>query len=461
MHTLLIAEDEKLIRAGIRAMVQRSGVPVDHIYEANNGQKALEILQSGDLEVLFTDIRMPVMDGIELVKQASQLPRPPLMVAISGFDDFTYAVEMLRNGVQEYLLKPLEREKVREILQKLDNKLDVLRQESRLRKYQQLVSGDYRLLMTMLHPDLIGGYDCVQVPYDSDGCALLIEASRAQQFIEDEIVEETVGISRIHHGEDEIKNAYYEAALARQRAFCIEKPVKADDTDDKVPESLRQSALEGLSDNSVTQRVQIIGAGSEKDLTYLWHKFFEEARRGYTEPKAFFDCQTRSIAMIEKLYCNSISNEMMEKLNQAKKFSSFSGLSKYEDFFLEIIMLINHQLMKENEEPSLKKINEAVAYTREHFSEDLNMAVVSNYISMNYTLFSLSFKKYTGENFVSFLKNLRLNKARQLLENTDERITDISHEVGYENEKHFSKLFKSELGVSPVDYRNNIRRNQT
>ena len=101
MKTVLIVEDEKIIRQGIRTMVQRSGVPVEIIMECSNGEMALDILREQEVDVMFTDIRMPKMDGIQLVKEVQKLARKPEIVAISGYDDFSYAVEMLRNAVRE------------------------------------------------------------------------------------------------------------------------------------------------------------------------------------------------------------------------------------------------------------------------------------------------------------------------------------------------------------------------
>ncbi|MBQ8822914.1 MAG: response regulator, partial [Lachnospiraceae bacterium] len=124
MRTLLIVEDEKLIRQGIKVMVQRSGVPVERILECSNGEQALEVLKNEEVDVMFTDIRMPKMDGIALVKEAQLLPNVPLTVAVSGYDEFSYAVEMLRSGVREYLLKPVDRDKVKEILFKLNEELE-------------------------------------------------------------------------------------------------------------------------------------------------------------------------------------------------------------------------------------------------------------------------------------------------------------------------------------------------
>lgn len=64
MKTVLIVEDEKMIRQGIKTMIMRSGVPIETIMECNNGETALEILKEQEIDVMFTDIRMPKMDGI-------------------------------------------------------------------------------------------------------------------------------------------------------------------------------------------------------------------------------------------------------------------------------------------------------------------------------------------------------------------------------------------------------------
>ncbi|MCC8102457.1 MAG: response regulator [Clostridiales bacterium] len=129
MQTLLIVEDEKLIRQGIRVMVQCSGVPVENIIECGNGLMALEVLRNQKVDVMFTDIRMPKMDGIELVKAMQQLPHQPLTVAISGYDDFSYAVEMMRGGVREYLLKPVDWESLKTILEKLEQEVEAAHEE--------------------------------------------------------------------------------------------------------------------------------------------------------------------------------------------------------------------------------------------------------------------------------------------------------------------------------------------
>lgn len=129
MKTVLIVEDEKMIRKGISAIVSRSSISIEHILECRNGIEALSILEQEKVDVIFTDIRMPQMDGLQFVNQVKQRQYDVDIVVISGYDDFNYAVEMLKHGVHDYLLKPVKREKIEEILVLLEEKQNKKRVE--------------------------------------------------------------------------------------------------------------------------------------------------------------------------------------------------------------------------------------------------------------------------------------------------------------------------------------------
>ena len=113
---------------------------------------------------------------------------------------------------------------------------------------------------------------------------------------------------------------------------------------------------------------------------------------------------------------------------------------------------------KEEGTVSDRKMQMAVEYIAENYNKDLNMAVVSNYLSMNYSQFSYSFKQYTGESFVNYLKEIRIREAKRLLAETDLKVQEISMMVGYENEKLFMKTFRSQCGVSATEYRKNMKK---
>lgn len=160
---------------------------------------------------------------------------------------------------------------------------------------------------------------------------------------------------------------------------------------------------------------------------------------------------------IEKVYRKVIESES-GLLNECKNIMKENCMDDYEEKVMELVLSIhekiNHQF---DQNKNQAKMKQAVEYIKENYAKDLNMAVVSNDLSMNYSLFSYSFKEYTGCNFVNYLKEIRMKEAKRLLADTDLKIIEISQKVGYDNEKHFMKMFKATCGVSPTEYRNNVR----
>jgi two-component system response regulator YesN len=84
------------------------------------------------------------------------------------------------------------------------------------------------------------------------------------------------------------------------------------------------------------------------------------------------------------------------------------------------------------------------------------MAMVSNYVSLNYSYFSQIFKEYIGLNFVDYLKKIRIEEAKKLLEDNDYKIYEVGEKVGYKNSKQFAKIFKEIEGISPIEYRQKV-----
>jgi two-component system response regulator YesN len=119
MYNILIADDEPMIRKGLQKLIQQSGQPVAGLRLAENGEDALQQIREERPDFLFTDIRMPRMDGLELCRQVSELDSDIHIVVVSGYSDFEYAQKCLSYGVKEYLLKPISKKTVDAALVKL------------------------------------------------------------------------------------------------------------------------------------------------------------------------------------------------------------------------------------------------------------------------------------------------------------------------------------------------------
>jgi YesN/AraC family two-component response regulator len=122
-HTLLIADDEELIRQGIIARLEYLNIKLDAIYEASNGHQAFEIMQKHEVDIVITDIRMDDMDGLSFIKQAKPLFPRVQFIILSGYNDFSYAEQAIRLGVKAYLLKPISNDALRDVMEEADLKL--------------------------------------------------------------------------------------------------------------------------------------------------------------------------------------------------------------------------------------------------------------------------------------------------------------------------------------------------
>ena len=138
VYKVLIAEDEKFLLQGLTKYMDEIGDRFQVVGTAYNGKIALEMLKELRPDILIADIRMPVLDGLELIKQANLLERPPHTIITSGYDDFRLAQTAIKLGVSDYLLKPITKNNLENTLNTLANKLDILMDKSELEAFETL-----------------------------------------------------------------------------------------------------------------------------------------------------------------------------------------------------------------------------------------------------------------------------------------------------------------------------------
>ena len=256
MNTLLVVEDEKLIRQGIVAMIRRSSVPVEEILECRNGEEALEILRKQRVDVMFTDIRMPKMDGLTLVNKMEELSQKPVVIVLSGYDEFSYAVEMMKHGVRDYILKPIKRETIEQLLENLERELSETREteeeeercflnqlrylmmnaemaeekewmdmESRIRRH--IGNDSFRILLTSkANGERFSKCSGILLEGVEGGVLYLLPEPEAERIMKEKDERFCLGVGKEHRSVMEIPEAYQEALLAREMAFIQKNPVE-------------------------------------------------------------------------------------------------------------------------------------------------------------------------------------------------------------------------------------------
>jgi len=124
MYKLLIVEDEPIIRRGILSLVNFQELDISEVFEASDGKAALDIFTEKSPDLLLADINMPKMNGLQLAEACKSIKPGVKICLITGYDYFDYAVKALRLGVDEYILKPVSKKDISEVLRKLTKKLE-------------------------------------------------------------------------------------------------------------------------------------------------------------------------------------------------------------------------------------------------------------------------------------------------------------------------------------------------
>ncbi|WP_309122643.1 response regulator transcription factor [Paenibacillus sp.] len=123
MHTVILVDDEVFVRIGLRNLIDWNSLGYDIIDEADNGEDALELIERKKPDLVVTDIRMPAVDGLELIGRARSAQSNACFIIISGYNDFGYAQKAVRYGVHDFILKPIDERELTDALTQLHRKI--------------------------------------------------------------------------------------------------------------------------------------------------------------------------------------------------------------------------------------------------------------------------------------------------------------------------------------------------
>src|SRR3954447_26001049 len=118
MKKVLLVDDERWVRTALKWTINKLNLPLQVVHEAQNGLEALDWIKMNDVDLILTDIRMPIMDGLSLVKEISSLNGAYDVIVITVHDEFQLVQQAIRSGVTGYLLKPIEENEIKVCLEK-------------------------------------------------------------------------------------------------------------------------------------------------------------------------------------------------------------------------------------------------------------------------------------------------------------------------------------------------------
>lgn len=501
MITILIVDDEKLERNGIKFLLKREKEEFT-ILEAENGKAALGILMEKKADVLFSDIKMPYMNGLELTEKAREIYPDLEIVIFSGYNDFTYARDALRFGVVDYVLKPVDPSEFHKTFERVKGKIEdrledtkkQIRQEDYLKKYflmNYLYTGneeDYRRLSGF------AGWE----EKESIGYVRMILVASSENFFE---TEEEHFVSNL---KDQIQREFFYLNLNSNESlflfcekytdyeqlanqiylffqqhydtgcyFAVSREIQGADEmpsefqqleqllEEKFYQPKHHIFLSGKEVEEVPARevedAEILGSITEdiryKDITHLWQDF-NKLEEKYRKVKQFSE-------MYVKFVFSSILKEIYEVMSSAGEKELSRAVDRlYRCRTIQEVLAITEKsirelenfLQEENEE-FRKEITEVKSYIYHNYEKNLSVEMLADQVYLSAGYLSAVFKEETGMNLNRFIREVRMQKAKEMLENTNKKITQIAKEVGFSNTSYFCRSFREFFGSTPESCR--------
>ncbi|MFX3636940.1 MAG: response regulator [Candidatus Pristimantibacillus sp.] len=516
MRTMLIVDDEKNIRFGLKTMIEREFPNNYHIRTAIHGEDALSQYRTERADIVITDIRMPVMDGIEMIKCLTddiEQEEKPILIILSGYDDFEYAKAAIRYQVKDFLLKPIRRDEMFESLRKSELILqaqaeiaervavgDIYREQLQINDLKEWLeqpgsdpltdiearigfqryhcpftvavlrykteNGDsmkreeFKLYVDKMLQPIQGMVDASF--FDNEGKLVLI-GSLSIPF--EELFKQTggkeldglrIGISTEGNKLEELHACYKQASEAVQYSFLYSNCRLL-----RYEDILADRRTYSMPDEEIRKLGNMLGTDREMEVQELL-KFIFHIEDIHNVDIQYLKLVGRRIneKVLDEVF-RIYGEESIEVLKLYRKVGNMDNFRSFHDYYrsLEHLLLTVNEYVRgiRSAYSEHSEIKAAIAYMEENYARPLNMAVVSNYVGLNYSYFSEAFKAHSGENFVLFLKKVRIRKGKELLLAGNQKLQDIGSAVGFENSKQFSRVFKELEGISPQEYRIKVR----
>ncbi len=525
-YTVLLVDDEEDVIQVILRKIDWEQLGFSVIGYANNGVKALEMIEELQPDVVMTDIRMPYMDGMELFYRIKKdFPDTKLLI-FTGFDEFEYAKEAVHLKVEEYILKPVNSAELTKVFTQLKTRMDREIGEKRsveiLQKnyleslpflqndfYSTLIEGQIReeelsRYLSDYQISFPGPFFCCLVVHTSSREApedlnpLLLSAS-VQKHAKEQLGEKwgakcfsymgntvllaqldnenkvsrltddcdrfckyarriigavvTVGIGRVCENVLELSQSYLNAreAVSYRVIYGASRAINIKEI---APQELAASDL--ANDAELFHLFKMIRVGSEEEVT--------AAAGRYLNLLSFpgKSLQQHYIVIMElasALYRFSMENEVdlenvskdMRKLYNALPDLEPEALKKW---LTDTSLVFREKLISARSRSTKSFVQKAKEYVHNNYAdEDLSLDRVCEALGLSNSYFSTVFKKETGNSFIGYLTDYRMNRASRLLIETKEKSYMIAKNVGYSDPNYFSYVFKRCFGVSPTKYR--------
>ncbi|WP_148933512.1 response regulator [Paenibacillus methanolicus] len=512
---VLIVDDEVIIRSGLSTVIRWEENGFAPLAPAASAEEALLRIPIERPDIILTDIRMTGKSGIEMAREVKAAYPETEIIVISGFDEFAYAQQAMREGVSDYLLKTSRPDEILAAARKAGERLAKRRDAERLSQAQEetvrrsrlakllegggerasgdsaddgdlwrafpklrLEEGGERLQVWLLQ--LIGGGEaeealaigrlgerlerelpCVWLPW-RDGLLLVVKlASRRDAMLAAELaIQRVCGLSGacafVACGlpaarPSALKEAFDTAAEAARYRWLMPEAAIV-----RYGDVAGRAGMRGVcKDEEEAALSAVLRAGDAEALRAYVSERMHAIRQDPQATPATAQAYLHSLLVGASRWLERASASIGQERPQPAGSAVDPGLlaSQPESTLLRQLerLMAQYRDMVAGTNP----VRQAIVYIHDHLDQSLSLHQVARHVHMNPNYFSEMFKRETGTNYLEFVTQAKLRRAMMLLAETPAKVSEVASRIGYEDTKYFNRLFKKFTGQTPSEYRSN------
>ncbi|USB31789.1 response regulator [Paenibacillus sp. YPG26] len=488
MLRIVIVDDEVLIREGLARMIQKENIEFQITASRSDGQQVLDELDPNEIDVVITDIRMPQIGGLELIRELKESHPRVRTILMSGFTDFNYAREAIKYSAVEYLLKPINKDQLFELLYRLnDEKISAQLKEDRHRRGMLLSillsrSSSPQLLPELVMPRPFFTLIAIKLSRSSDlqiqqnNQSIVVDQLELQErmqvlicYSDKELTDHELrvfcssiisyvssrptlhmGISRSYPDLSSLYPAYQEAKKACDRGMYSDSYLYiANIQDQEAPQS---GTLERLASSraELIHELQILNL--ENVMKWIKNGLLS-LRSEHAPPEAYLN------------YAQMIRETSANELQEFDLiYRSYTELEQYllecmsytelEHQFMNAFLSMFTEIRTKRMGMGANAVETVKQWISANYSQQADLHELAQMVFLTPSYLSKLFKQETGMTLTDYMIEVRIKRAKHLLRTEPGmKIHSIGAEVGYADPAYFNKLFKRIVGVTPNTYK--------
>ena len=513
MIKVMIVDDERNIRKGIVQLIDWSQLGCEVVRDCSDGKAALQYLQEHPIDIVVTDIKMPIIDGIELSKRISEDFKDTKVIILTAYSDFAYAQQAIKYNVVDFIIKndfidelPIainktmqlivkDREKYNPQATSADEDMYLSQLFHKLISSGNISNSDielYRLndfnyclsaceidyydkdkdksnLTTMLKNILnIALKDCsfVVIPLSETHMIIIIRFDKSSQINLNDII-------KFFHDIIIMVEEFMRIDIRFGLSQLIQKPKDIKLGYEQAKESLSKIIIKGSELHVYNVLKNKEGQEFTLDIDQYIGKICEltfegESGQANNQLNKLYDILVASNSSFEqcKMYMLVICCSIIRKAVRYHTDQDFNAMEKevYEliqsaKTMFSLVSIGNKTIdrlrnsckdKKDLKNELVKKANECI---RNHYKEELTLQLISQELYLNSSYLSRAYKKWTGNTITEAINMFRISKAKGLLITSDLKIYEVAQAVGIQDAAYFTNVFLKYVGQNPTEYR--------